>query len=261
MRNAPAQDVPAASDSEGSVSASADGASGMAATMGEISFGPRMMSRTFVFTDNVAGLPGYNLPVAGGVVAEGELYPASKSTGPVKGLGMAAMVETSVGAKTTGRDGRPASTQTQSYRIGPRYRLQYPNFNVALGVDYGEHKFKLDIDDAMPPNVGYTFMRPSLAGRMVVGSGVSLGLSAAYLHISSVAGLGAKGRFPRMTAVGAEFGAQVGYELTPDFEMRLAADLRHYAHSMNVKAGDPFMVGGAVDEHFGAALLVTYRLR
>jgi hypothetical protein len=86
-------------------------------------------------------------------------------------------------------------------------------------------------------------------------------VTAAYLHVLSVGDLGDSDRFPRMTAKGAEVNVMVGMELDRDFELRLVADLRHYAHSMNVKQGDPLIVGGAVDEHFGASLLINYRLR
>jgi hypothetical protein len=239
-----------------------DSAASQAQAIGEISVGPRLMSRTFVFTDNVAGLPGYTLPMAMGIFGEAELFPAARSRNLLRYLGLAGQWETSVGAKTTGREGgRKHATSIQSFRVGPRYRIYVADLAVTLGADYGEHSFELDLDEAIPPNVAYTYVRPSLAGRLVVGTGISLALTAAYLHVTSVGGLGDQTRFPRMTAVGAELGASVGYQLTPDFELRLAADLRHYAHNMKVQAGDPLLVGGAVDEHFGASLLVTYRLR
>ena len=233
-----------------------------ASPMWELSVGPRMMSRAFIFTDNVTGLPGFNLPAAPGIYGEAELFPAARSRGPTKNFGFAGQWETSVGAKTTGRDGnRSVTTKAQSYRVGPRYRFLTPAFNVTLGADYGEHKFNLDVDDVIPPNVTYTMFRPSVAGRLHVASGISLQLTAAYLHILEVGGLGDKERFPNVTAKGAEVGATLGYEVGPDFELRLQADLRHYAHNFHVKPGDPFVVGGAVDEHFGAALLLTYRMR
>jgi hypothetical protein len=230
--------------------------------MWEMSVGPRMMARAFVFTDNVSGLPGFNLPAAPGIFGEAEFFPAARSRGATKNFGFSGMMETSVGAKTVGRDGnRSVATKAQSFRVGPRYRFMQPNFTVTLGADYGQHEFSLDVDDTVPPNVAYTLFRPSVAWRIFVSTGLSLGLSAAYLHILEVGGLGDKERFPNITARGAEVGAILGYEVGPDFELRLQADLRHYTHNYHVKPGDPFVVGGAVDEHFGAALLLTYRMR
>jgi hypothetical protein len=105
-------------------------------------------------------------------------------------------------------------------------------------------------------------VRPNFTARMAVAGGVSIGLSAAYLDILSVGGLGDPDRFPRITSVGAEVGAKLGYALDEDFDVRLTADLRHYAHNMHVKPGDgPYIVGGAVDEHFGGAVQITYRIR
>jgi hypothetical protein len=233
-----------------------------ASAMWEVSVGPRLMARAFVFTDNVSGLPGYNLPAAPGIFGEAEFFPAARSRSQARNFGFSGQAETSVGAKTTGRDGdRSHTTKASSYRIGPRYRIPSPNFSVTLGLDYGEHSFELDIDDAVPPNVVYTLVRPSIAGRIGVASGISLGLTVAWLKVLSVGGMGDDERFPRITAAGAEVNAFVGYELNDDFELRLAADLRHYAHNMHARPGDPFVVGGAVDEHFGASVLVTYRLR
>jgi hypothetical protein len=161
-----------------------------------------------------------------------------------------------------GRDGqRSYPTRTSSYRLGPRYQARDGNFVVTVGADYAEQKFELDVAEAVPPNVDYTLLRPSLGARMEVTSGVSLGLEAAYLHILSVGGLGDDNRFPRMSSVGAEVGAMVGYALDSDFEVRLTADLRHYAHNMHARPGDAYVVGGAVDEHFGASLLLNYRIR
>jgi hypothetical protein len=233
-----------------------------ASPMWEVSVGPRLMARAFIFTDNVSGLPGYNLPAAPGIFGEAEFFPAARSRSGARNFGFSGQAETSVGAKTNGREGdRSHTTKASSYRIGPRYRIPSPNFSVTLGLDYGEHSFELDIDDAVPPNVVYTLVRPSVAGRIMVASGISLGLTVAWLKVLSVGGMGDDERFPRITAAGAEVGAFVGYELNSDFELRLAGDLRHYAHNMHARPGDPLVVGGALDEHFGANVLVTYRLK
>jgi hypothetical protein len=227
----------------------------------ELSVGPRVMSRAFIYTDNVAGLPGYTLPAAVGVFSEAEIYPGARSSSLVRNLGLAGLWEASMGAKTVGRDGAGTYlTRARSYRAGLRYRVKSDKGMVILGADYGEHSFDLKVEDVLPPNVAYSLFRPSLGGRISLGS-VSLGLTAAYLHVISVGGLGDRTRFPRIRAKGAEVNALLGYALDRDFELRLLADLRHYAHHMHVKPGDPLIVGGAVDEHFGASLLISYRLR
>ncbi len=227
----------------------------------EMSMGPRVLSRAFIYTDNVAGLPGYTLPAALGAFAEAEVYPGARTKSAARNFGLAGMWEASMGAKTTGRDGSGTNlTRGKSYRAGVRFRLKSGNSAVTFGGDYGEHSFDLTVDGPIPPNVVYNLFRPSVSGRMALGP-LSLGLTAAYLHVLSVGGLGDKDRFPRIRAKGAEVGALVGYALDRDFELRLVADLRHYAHHMHVKPGDPLIVGGAVDEHFGAALLINYRLR
>ena len=97
--------------------------------------------------------------------------------------------------------------------------------------------------------------------RAEAGGGLSLNLTLAYLNVLSVGELGQDDRFPRDTVVGAEVGAGIGYTVDENFELHFVADLRHYAHSMNVRPGDKYLVGGALDEHFGVALLVSYHAR
>jgi hypothetical protein len=229
----------------------------------EISVGPRVISRAFVYTDNVSGMPGYSLPGTVGVSGEAAFYPAAGSRSGASHFGFDAEWDSSVGAKTQGRDAQKSyATKAVSYRVGPRYRDRSGPFTWTLGADYGDHQFSAEIAGTLPPNVHYTFVRPNFTARMAVAGGVSIGLSAAYLDILSVGGLGDPDRFPRITSVGAEVGAMLGYALDEDFDVRLTADLRHYAHNMHVKPGDgPYIVGGAVDEHFGGAVQITYRIR
>ena len=63
------------------------------------------MSRAFIYTDNVAGLPGYTLPAALGAFAEAEVYPGARTNSAVRNFGLAGVWEASMGAKTVGRDG------------------------------------------------------------------------------------------------------------------------------------------------------------
>jgi hypothetical protein len=224
----------------------------------EMSLGPTVISRTFTYTDNLSGLPGYNLGGALAVSADAELYPAA-STGT--DIGLAARFESSVGAKTNS-GGLPRDTRMRTYRIGGRLRMPIRSVLVTAGGDYGEHRFEVDVDSAMmAPNVRYSFVRPSVGMRIDALERLSLGVDAAYLHILSVGGMNDKTRFPRITAVGAEFDAYLGYTIDQSLEVRLLADLRHYAQTMHVTPGDPLIAGGALDEHFGGSLLLTYRLR
>jgi hypothetical protein len=228
-------------------------------SMLEMSVGPRIISRTFTYTDNLSQLPGYTLGSALGVGGDAEAYFTSASR-PVD-LGAAVAFESSVGAKTQ-QNGAARDTRMRAYRLGPRIRVPARNFLFALGADYGQHEFAIDIEsDTIVPNVRYTFVRPSLGMRVETGGNLSLSLNAAYLNILSVAGLNDKTRFPRITAVGAEVEAAVGYAIDENLEIRVLADLRHYAQDMHVAPGDPYIAGGALDEHFGGSVVITYRLR
>jgi hypothetical protein len=227
----------------------------------EVSLGPRILSRSFTYTDNVSGLPGHTMSASPALQLEGELYPLVGQESWVRGLGVAGHFETTLGARTAAIDGSSLATSDLTYRAGLRYRYTRGNYQVLGGLDYASHRFQMSASPAglISPDVVYSMLRPSVTGRIYAGGGVSLALTAAYLHILGVGVMDRTDRFPRMTAVGAEAGAAVGYAFDADWEVRLQADLRHYAHAMHVRSGDPLIVGGALDEHFGAALLLSYR--
>jgi len=186
----------------------------------------------------------------------------AESTSPGRHFGLAGHFETSIGVKTVGRNGAASEdTSLSSYSVGGRYRTTSNNFVFTFGADFGEHRFNLDVLDTVPPNVRYTILRPSAAMRANAGGRLSLIVTLAYLDVLSVGAMGENDRFPRDKAVGAEVGAGIGYRIDGSLDVRLAADLRHYAHRMNVQQGDPLIVGGALDEHFGASLLVSYHSR
>jgi hypothetical protein len=227
----------------------------------EMSLGPRVISRTFTYTDNLSALPGYVLGGALAVAAEGEFYPSFTSRKEAD-IGLAGQFESAVGAKTSA-NGSARDTKVRSYRVGGRLRVPAGSFMFTLGGDYGEHRFEVDVGSvqAMAPNVRYSFLRPSVSMRIDTGARLSLGLTGAYLHILSVGEMNDVSRFPRVTAVGAEVDAFLGYAIDQSLEVRLVADLRHYAQTMHVTPTDKYIAGGALDEHVGGSLLLTYRLR
>jgi hypothetical protein len=251
---------PAAAESEDPPGVSKSGGDSSRPSMLEMSVGPRVISRTFTYTDNLSGLPGYTLGSALAVAASAEFYPTAGS-GRTVDVGAAGWFESTVGAKTA-QNGAARDTRQRAYYLGGRVRIPARNFLFALGADYGQHEFAIDADsETVIPNVRYSFVRPSLAMRVETGGNLSLGITAAYLNILSVAGLNDRSRFPRITAVGAEVDAFVGYAIDEKLELRVVADLRHYATDMHVAVGDPYIAGGALDEHFGGSVLITYRLR
>jgi hypothetical protein len=225
----------------------------------EMSVGPWMLSRTFTYTDNLSNLPGYTLAGTLGVAGEGEIYPTTSASQKVD-LGVAGHFDSAVGAKTNSADGTRRDTKMLAYRIGGRIRVPARSFLFALGLDYGRHQFIIDADNRAP-NVNYSFVRPSVRMRIETTSKLSLTLTGAYLDILQIGGLNDQSRFPRITAQGAEFDASVGYEIDDSLEVRLTIDLRHYAQTMHVNPGDPYIAGGALDEHFGGGLMIAYRIR
>jgi hypothetical protein len=230
--------------------------------MWEVSLGPRVLTRNFTYTDNLEGLPGYTLAGAPALAADATFFPTAGGTSAARNFGFAGHFETSVAVKTVGRNGAAsADTSLRAYLVGARYRIPSNHFLFTVGADYGEHRFNIDVQDVAPPNVRYTILRPSLTTRADAGGNLSLSVTLAYLHILGVGDMGADDRFPRDTAVGAEASAGLAYAVDENFSVQLVVDVRHFAHTMHAQMGDKLLVGGAVDDNFGASLLISYRSR
>jgi hypothetical protein len=237
----------------------------------EVSVGPAMIGRALSLTDNPSGAPGYSLPASaafGGEVLALPLavplpwWPAS-SGAPAGAVGVAAAVETSLGAETAANQPGEAGHATRflSYRAGVRGRLLFSNAALLLGLDYGEQHFDVDLpSEVVSPAATYRFWRPSLGGRLTLDD-LRLSLSMAYLGLLSLEGWGDAERFPRARVRGLEGGVRLGYALSDPLEVELGAEMRRFAFSMNARAGDPVVVGGALDEYFSVALRLVWRLR
>jgi hypothetical protein len=227
----------------------------------ELAVGAMVLGRTFSYMDNQAGLPGYTLAGGAGLTAEGTVFPLATMDTALSAVGISGALESSVAVKTVGRNGAASlDTSMRSYRVGLRYRAPVYRTLVTAGLDYAQDQSAIDVPDTTPPNVRYTFLRPSVNGRINTTPKLFLTMTLAYLHVLSLGGeLASEALFPRDQVRGVEADAGIGYAVDENFELKVLADLRHFAHTMHAKTGDPYLVGGAVDEHFGVALLVSYR--
>src|SRR5581483_10602129 len=156
--------------------------------MWEVSLGPRILSRSFTYTDNVSGLPGHTMSASPALQVEAEVYPLVGQDGFLRGFGAAAHFETALGARTAATDGSSLATTDLAYRAGLRYRHTHGSYQVLGGLDYASHRFQMSADPGglISPDVVYSMIRPSVTGRIYAGGGVSLSLTGAYLHVLSV---------------------------------------------------------------------------
>jgi hypothetical protein len=228
----------------------------------EASFGPRAVGRSLTFTDNVSGAPGYNLPLATALAAEVVVFPGAHLPGWLGQLGLAGTWESSIAARTQGRDGQQShATRHRLWTLGARGRLPLERATLLGGLDLGQQRFDIDLPEpvTLSPAVSYRFLRPSLSGRIALDD-FAVTLSAGYLHVLSLGGLGDARAFPRAQVRGFEAGARLAYAVARELEVDAGAELKRFAFSMNVRPGDPLIAGGAVDDYVTASLRLTYRL-
>ena len=211
-------------------------------------------------------LPGYNLPGAPALAGEVEFFPAVRSSGIAQEHRLRRLL------RELHRRQDPAKRRRHRAPPwpGPTGSVPATGFPsttsaVLLGTDYTQHYFNLDVDNALPPNVNYSAIRPSLAGRVPDGPQAGPGPARRPTCTSCRwARWPRRRRFPQPHhARRRGCGARVSYHLDNELDVTAGVDMRYYAHTMNAQPGDPAnrLVGGAIDAHFGASMMLTYRLR
>jgi hypothetical protein len=102
-------------------------------------------------------------------------------------VGFAGSYELARNARTQGSNGAtPYETRISAYRAGIRYSIPLSRLLFALGVDHGQHSFALVGGPDQSPNVGYKFVRPSVAFRADGVSALAVGLTVGYSHVTAV---------------------------------------------------------------------------
>lgn len=234
--------------------------------------------RSFRYTDTLAQLGAdvpapldYNLDAAPMPFIGVHWYPAAHFTGGwLSHLGVTAGYAQGVGTSVRYEEGGQEFTYSQThllYRAGLRGRIPISFATIGLNTNYAGHLFKLNEKDSgdpsqLFPNVNYSTIE--LGGDVEFRIGrVILGGYASYLLVLGTGDIGSDAWYPNTTATGVNYGGDVGFELSPMFDILLGVDGRAYGLSFNElpdDTPDDKVAGGATDRYLAANLSLRFRL-
>lgn len=229
----------------------------------ELNAGARIFSRSFDYTQNLSGLPAYDLARAVSSIFEVSLRPGQWLSVPaqVRPLRLTGALEYGLGIRShvAGSDAR-RPTRALGYLVGLGYEWSWPGLIVAPQLAYARHTFETGADAAAAsPDVRYRLLSAGGDGRWTPAAGVALLARAAFLRALSIEGLTAPERFPHATAQGLEAEASVAFVFLPALELRASVGVRRLAFAMHSEPGDRWVAGGAVDQTSWGGLSLAYR--
>jgi hypothetical protein len=230
--------------------------------------GMHLMSRDFVFTDDLFGaLAGYNIGAAPALALEGEWYPGAHFTDGVGAhFGVRLRYVRMVGVESAVSRGGDARYDTLFDRIeaGLRGRVPFERGEIGLGAEFGQQRFGVQIpEDAQArglPGVRYRFMRLEAGGSFQPRRWLRFDMTGGYLHPFSFGELGSDAWFPRMRGGGLDGRFVTAFVTEPGVEIRLAGEVRYMFFDMRSEPGDAWVAGGAVDRVWSLGLELGWRL-
>jgi hypothetical protein len=243
----------------------------------DASIGLRGFQRHLNYNDDVSGMPTYNLSAAPSIAAAVEFYPMASSGGFAGNLGLTggfdygfALGSTYDAKPPPGEEGKTFATKSYGYSIGAKMRFPVGAAELGLGLEYGGQAYLVSLAPPVQgapgvPDVSYSFVRPNFTGRIPLGEKLALRLGVGYLAVLSAGEIRTTDATyfysgtTKVAAVDGRLGAAMS--VGTDLEARLEFDFRRYFYAMDPhpEQGDPFIVGGALDQYFGLTLALAYR--
>lgn len=236
----------------------------------DASAGVQMISRRFDYTDDVYGfLRPYTLPAGPAVSFDVRYFPGRHFTNGVGSkFGVDVRFDRSFGIRSERDDLLSYDTVHRIYEISAMFRWMFGRHALIGSFGYGNHAFELrNVRGASPglnttpdlPNVGYSYLRYGVETRIAPKQRLGLAGGLAYLQVLDAGGIQSDPWFPRSHAGGIALHADLVLALPRHWEIRAGIEHRRYFHSMNVRVGDPFIAGGALDRFVTAQLRAAFR--
>jgi hypothetical protein len=229
--------------------------------------GPRIFQRSLTWTDDLfKQLSTYGLPAAPAVSVEARFFPGALFTsGVLANLGVAAAFEQSLGVKSTDSEGESYATGAMRFRVGALARIPVSRVTLMPHAGWSMQAFTIAETSTngtprLLPNVRYGTLRAGLLAAVQLIGPLALEAGAAYQLVLSAGQLASTGYFPKTTVGGADFEVAAVLRLTRHFEVRLSAEYLRFWMSLNVKPGDPWIAGGALDEYTSLLLTAAFVL-
>jgi len=213
--------------------------------------------------DLFARLSTYDLTAAPGLYGRAVIYPGALTASPIAGMfGLSLGGDVLLAPDSRAANGAAVPVRAWGYTAGLRVRLPAGMPDVGLDVAYVAQRFTLGGTtptlDAGVPGVAAQSLRLGASGRFPVSDRVAVTGRAAWLAVLD-AGTAQGLYFPRQTSNGVEVAAGVAVVLWRGLEARAGVEYRRYFSSVNPEPGDPYIVGGALDQYVTGTLGLALR--
>ena len=205
----------------------------------------------------------YQPKLLAGAAASIVYYPGAQfSNGFVTNIGLAINVNQAFGVTSKTPDMVSYSTSIHDYNGGVRLRVPLDNLEPSVTLGFGDNAYTFSgggRDALLLPDVHYQYVRGVVGLMVALPSNLSVFVGGGYRHVLS-AGQIKDTYFKNLSVAGVEANAYVAYAITPMIEARAGFDLRRYFYALHAKNGDPYIIGGAVDQTLSGTLSLAVTL-
>jgi len=236
----------------------------------DVSIGVAGYSRNFSFHQDAdpvgTQLNPYSLPFWPVGVVHGVLYlePVGEA---LSNLGIEGHFMQGFGVTSKFSNSTTSFTSTvHDYSGGLRYRFPFGAGNsIFISGRFGEDAFTFNGQNRISlrtPDTIYRYARPGVGVRFAVGSDLTLDLGAGYRAVVNKAGpqISSAQFLPHLTTAGADANVDLTYAFSDIYAVRAGIEWRRYWYDFHARAGDNYVVGGAIDQSFLFSLSLVLTL-
>jgi hypothetical protein len=198
----------------------------------------------------------YSLPFWPVGVVNAVAYLEPLTGGIIGNLGVEAHVMLGLGVSSKLSSNTTSYTSTvHDFAGGARYRFPFGVANdLFLSATYGEDAFTFNgamRSLLLTPDTIYHYFRGGFGVDLPLTHDITLNAGGGYRAVTNKAGQQiSTAFFPRLTVAGADAEAALTWSFSDLYALRLGIAWKRYWFDMHSKAGDKFLVGGAVDQSF-----------
>ncbi len=238
----------------------------------DLSIGGGGLNRSLTFHQDYDApgnqLQTYSLPFGPVGIARAVIYPFDPLVGGILGnwgfeaRAMIGFISSNLSS------GASFSNTVHDFSGGTRFRFPFGSGNdVYISGRYGEDAFTFNASSATErgtlrtPDTIYHYIRPGIGLQLALPDALSLELNAGYRYVVNKGGSQiSTAFFPHLAVQGADAEADLGYAFNEMYGLRLGVQWTRYWYAFNVKPGDTFLVGGAVDQSFQFTVALVFSL-
>ncbi len=230
---------------------------GPAASTLDVSAGPHLYSRTFLYRGEQVGTQRDFRQAMPALTVSADYF-------VLPWLGVSLSGEYSLTIPSRDGDGNRFTTSSLGYSATVQGRFDVLGASVEPAAGFGENAFavkEVDVaaDGPQVADVVYRQIKAGASVRIPLGSRVALLAGAHYLHLLAVGQLASDDYFPNIRGLGGEGFGGLAVAIASRFELRAAGTWRQYLFTMNSLPTDARQADGATDQYLGVNLVLAYR--